>query len=212
MLLGFDYAKSGSRTFISACSTINSTYSSLYSKHDVCEQSSDKFKMMKMLALDCIKGYNDRNDAPPKELLIFFNSCTSDQVITYHEQFFIPLLNELNEIFPRIQLGITGVMVNIKNSERFFLNEKSVRNVQAGTLISSQIVSENYDFFLISQQSNKGSTVPNHYKVIFNTSKLEEGHLQELIFGQCFNYVNWTGSIKVPSVLQYAKKSAKFRS
>ncbi len=84
--------------------------------------------------------------------------------------------------------------------------------MQAGTLINSDIVSENYDFFLISQQSNKGSTVPNHYKVIFNTSKLEEGVLQELIFGQCFNYVNWTGSIKVPSVLQYAKKNAKFSS
>jgi aubergine-like protein len=41
---------------------------------------------------------------------------------------------------------------------------------------------------------------------------MEEGVLQELIFGQCFNYVNWTGSIKVPSVLQYAKKSAKFSS
>jgi hypothetical protein len=61
MLLGFDYAKSGNRTFVSACSTINSTYSSLYSKHDVCEQASDKFRVMKMLALDCIKGYNERN-------------------------------------------------------------------------------------------------------------------------------------------------------
>lgn len=72
------------------------------------------------------------------------------------------------------------------------------------------MISENYDFFLVSQQSNRGSTVPNHYRVIFCNSKVEEGKLQELIFGQCFNYVNWTGSIKVPAVLQYAKKSAKF--
>ena len=34
--------------------------------------------------------------------------------------------------------------------------------------------------------------------------------LSELIFGQCFNYVNWSGSIKVPGILQYAKKCAKF--
>jgi aubergine-like protein len=39
---------------------------------------------------------------------------------------------------------------------------------------------------------------------------MEEGLLQELIFSQCFNYVNWTGSIKVPAILQYAKKCAKF--
>ena len=41
---------------------------------------------------------------------------------------------------------------------------------------------------------------------------MEEGVLQELIFGQCFNYVNWTGSIKVPGILQYAKRCAKFNS
>lgn len=34
--------------------------------------------------------------------------------------------------------------------------------------------------------------------------------LHELIFSQCFNYVNWTGSIKIPGILQYAKKCAKF--
>jgi aubergine-like protein len=41
---------------------------------------------------------------------------------------------------------------------------------------------------------------------------MEEGILQELCFSQCFNYVNWTGSIKVPAILQYAKKCAKFNA
>lgn len=39
---------------------------------------------------------------------------------------------------------------------------------------------------------------------------MEEGVLQELIYSQCFNYVNWTGSIKVPGILQYAKKCVRF--
>jgi hypothetical protein len=39
---------------------------------------------------------------------------------------------------------------------------------------------------------------------------VEEGILHELIFNQCFNYVNWTGSIKIPGILQYAKKCARF--
>ena len=29
-----------------------------------------------------------------------------------------------------------------------------------------------YDFYIMSQQSNKGSSVPNHYKVIYNTSRI----------------------------------------
>ena len=105
------------------------------------------------------------------------------------------------------------VMVNVKTSERFFTEgEQNIRNVPAGTVISSEIVSKCYDFFVVSQNSNKGSIVPNHYKVIHSDSKLEEGVLQELIFSQCFNYVNWTGSIKVPGILQYAEKCARFNS
>jgi hypothetical protein len=86
------------------------------------------------------------------------------------------------------------------------------KNVPAGTLITQSIVSEFYDFYLVSQYSTKGSTVPNHYRVIYTNSKLEQGKLQEIIYNQCFNYVNWTGSIKIPSVLQYAKKCAKFHA
>ena len=31
-----------------------------------------------------------------------------------------------------------------------------------------------------------------------------------ILFSQCFNYVNYTGAIKQPGVLQYAIKCAKF--
>ncbi len=51
-----------------------------------------------------------------------------------------------------------------------------------------------------------GTVKPVYYKVIHSTSKMEEGMLQELIYGQCFNYANWSGSVRVPGVLQYAKK------
>jgi len=104
------------------------------------------------------------------------------------------------------------VMVNVKTSERFFTEGSQTRNVPAGTVVASEIVSKEYDFYVVSQNSNRGSIVPNHYKVIHSDSKMEEGVLQELIFSQCFNYVNWTGSIKVPGILQYADKCAKFNS
>ena len=80
-------------------------------------------------------------------------------------------------------MAITMVMVNVKTCERFFTEgENNVRNVPAGTLISTNIVSNFYDFYVVSQASNKGCTVPNHYKVIYSDSKLEEGVLQELVF------------------------------
>lgn len=54
----------------------------------------------------------------------------------------------------------------------------SAKNVPAGTIISENIVSKNYDFFMVSQFSIRGSTVPNHYRVIYSDSKMEEGVLQ----------------------------------
>ncbi len=102
-------------------------------------------------------------------------------------------------------------MINVKTNERFFVQDgRDIRNVDAGTLVSTEIVSPNYDFYIVSQRSNKGTSVPNHYQVIYSNSKIEEGILQEIAFSQCFNYVNWTGSIKVPAIMQYAKKCAKF--
>lgn len=104
------------------------------------------------------------------------------------------------------------VMVNVKTSERFFTESERANNMPAGTVVANDIVSKDYDFYVVSQASNRGSTVPNHYRVVYSDSQIEEGVLQELVFSQCFNYVNWTGSIKVPGIMQYANKCAKFNS
>jgi aubergine-like protein len=207
MLLGFDTAKGREGTVLASTAAISSTYSSLYTH---CKAlTHGKFTAMVELTLSCINAYFDRNKRYPKEIIIFFNSCTGDQVSIYHQLYFNIVMPKIKEILKAVSL--TGIMVNVQSSERFFVESKeSYKNVPAGTLINQAMVSEYYDFFLISQQSNRGSTVPSHYRVIFNESKIEEEALEELIYSQCFNYANWTGSIKVSAILQYAKKCAKF--
>lgn len=62
-------------------------------------------------------------------------------------------------------------MINVKTNERFFLEDRGqTKNVNAGTVINRDLVSVNYDFYIVSQQSTRGSTVPNHYKIIFSNS------------------------------------------
>jgi aubergine-like protein len=51
---------------------------------------------------------------------------------------------------------------------------------------------------------------PTYYKVAYTDSAIEEGMIEELIYSQCFNYMNWTGSIKIPGMMQYAKKLGMF--
>lgn len=152
----------------------------------------------------------DRNKVPPKDIILFLNAVSGDQVKQFKEYFIDEFLKKTESIYHEKSPTLQVIMVNTKTSERFFT--ESGDNVRAGTFINTDIVSKDYDFYLVSQNSNRGCIVPNHYKIIFTNSKMEEGMLSELIFGQCFNYVNWSGSIKVPGILQYAKKCAKFHT
>jgi len=210
MLIGIDTGSKGSCNLMAACGTTNSTFS-LYSSATTKNGEGDrKFNAMLEVTLKCVEGYVARNKSPPKELIIFFNASPGDQINLYQENYSKKLQENFQKTYS-IEVRLTVIMVNLRNSERFFTTDHS-NNVKPGTLVSSGIVSKNYDFFIISQQSRGGCSIPNHYKVITAESKLEEGHLQELIFSQCFNYVNWTGSIKIPAILQYAKKCARFNA
>ena len=53
-----------------------------------------------------------------------------------------------------------------------------------------------------------GTAKPTHYRVIYDTTGLPEDAMQELVYSQCFNYFNWSGSVRVPAPVMYAHKLA----
>ena len=65
---------------------------------------------------------------------------------------------------------------------------------------------------MIGQQCNRGSVTPTRFKVLYNDSNIEEGKLAHLIYSQCFNFQNWTGSVRLPAPSLYAKKLSTFVS
>lgn len=109
-------------------------------------------------------------------------------------------------------MKLTFMTVDMASKQKFFLSNRNIVNPAHGTLINSKVVGNNYDFYMISQQCNRGTVKPIHYEVVYTDSAMEEGVLQEFIYSQCFNYMNWSGSIRVPGVLQYAKKLSKLAS
>lgn len=60
------------------------------------------------------------------------------------------------------------------------------------------------------------AVVPVYFKPLFNNTEgktsISSAFLAKLFYGQCHNYMNWTGSVRVPAQLQYAAKLAKFKS
>jgi len=115
------------------------------------------------------------------------------------------------------------IIVTKRIDDRFFTNEgaqggrpggrggsepKNFANPPAGTVVAEKVVSDNFDFFLVSQNVNQGTCTPTHYNVIYDTTGLSQDVFWQLTYNQCYNYYNWNGGVRVPAPCQYAHKLA----
>ncbi|KAL9704330.1 hypothetical protein quinque_007848 [Culex quinquefasciatus] len=64
------------------------------------------------------------------------------------------------------------------------------------------------DFYLVSQSARQGTVSPTSYNVLYNGSELGADQLQVHSYKQTHMYYNWTGTVQVPAVCQYANKLA----
>jgi hypothetical protein len=87
MLAAYDNGKVGGKNVLGLCATINSTYSSIFSATGVYESNQHRFGKMVEILISAINSYVQRNGKPPKEIIIFQNSCSGDQVSLFHEFF-----------------------------------------------------------------------------------------------------------------------------
>lgn len=87
-------------------------------------------------------------------------------------------------------------------------------NPSPGTVLDTALVENQgdntYDFFMIPHKATVATAQPVHYKVIYNTSNLNKDQFELTTYHLCYNYVNFCGSIKVPSACMYAKKIADY--
>ncbi len=82
-------------------------------------------------------------------------------------------------------------------------------NPPAGTVVDDVItLPERYDFYLISQSVRQGTVTPTSYNIIKDTSRLTPDRMQILTYKMCHLYYNWSGTTRVPAVVQYAHKLA----
>ncbi len=88
-------------------------------------------------------------------------------------------------------------------------------NPLPGTIIGSEISKDGaYEFLMASAATTEGTCNMVQYKVAYDSSNQDLSHqaLKILTYEQCYNYPNWSGSIRFPATLQKANKLAKFVS
>lgn len=127
---------------------------------------------MVSLTIKSLAEYMNRNEKYPKDIILLSHAVGKSQVDIYQEHFINPLEEHIKK-FLKADIKITVVLVNVKTVTRLFHTEGNFgTNAPVGTLVSNTIVSENYDFYLLNQQS-KNAIAPNHFEVIYKTSKME---------------------------------------
>jgi hypothetical protein len=65
MMLAFETVKERTRTTLGMCATINSTFSSIFSRTETFEKAEQKFNSMVTLTLQAVTAYFARNKEPP---------------------------------------------------------------------------------------------------------------------------------------------------
>lgn len=207
-MIGIDVGKGKNNSrVIGYCATINQKMSKFNSNYIF--QSSKEYKNnIFEIVSKSLEAYFDYNKSLPTEIIILKNGCSQSQLDYKYDE-----IEEANQVFNEItnKPKLIYIIADKKPKQKFFLNTKNrTSNPSFGTLVNKKVVGKGYQFFLISQNCNRGTAKPVHYKVLYNNTNFEEGVLEELIFAESFNYMNWTGSIRIPAPLQYAEKLVKF--
>ena len=204
-------AENGGRNIISYCANSSKDFSSFYSNY--LFQSKDELKTnMRTIITNSVNEYIRNCNTPPSEVFIIKNGTTRFDLSLYIQA----EITEVKEILKSCSksydpIRLTYIILDKNSTQKFFVDKgRDIVNPSSGTIINGEAVGRSFEFYLIAQQCNRGTVRPAYYKVAYTDSSIEEGVIEELIYSQCFNYMNWTGSIKVPGILQYAKKLGMF--
>ncbi|KAL4471791.1 hypothetical protein ABPG72_008809 [Tetrahymena utriculariae] len=189
--------------------------SRFYSRATFQKFNKDNIEKISTFIVDAIKQYFVQNKFVPENIIYLRENIADNGIQKYLATEIKEVLKSFTVLSPQYKPKLCVVLLESRHGVRVLqqLGEGSNRelaNPPSGTIIDSSITSKcHYDFYMISQNVKQGTATPVHYKVIYDTTEFPEGRLQELLYSQCFNYVNWSGSIKYPAQIQYAKKLAK---
>lgn len=214
MLIGANISNDkgeSSRSVVGFCATTDSTFSRYYNRVAFQKRSKEIIENIRLLFKEAILEWFAYNKCVPEYIIFFRDGVSESQDVALLNIEVPQILESFKDIYEDYSPKLSVVIIDKRISQRFFwLDKGRLANPPPGTLIDDVVVSKNYDFYLISQNVNRGTATPTHYRVIYDNTEIPQEVMQELIYSQCYAYWNWTGAIRVPAPVQYANKLSLF--
>ncbi|XP_037033212.1 protein aubergine-like isoform X2 [Bradysia coprophila] len=214
MVVGYDVchdAKDKSKSYGAIVATmdmkVSQNYFSAVTAHTNGEELSNQLLLNMVKALNCFKG---QHNALPDRIVFYRDGVGEGQTNYVLEHEVKNMLERLNDIYANAgaQLKFHFVVVSKRINTRFF---RGAVNPNPGTVVDDVVtLPERYDFFLNSQFVRNGTVSPTNYNVIYETptSALTPDQMQRLSYKMTHLYYNWSGTLAIPAVCQYAHKLA----
>lgn len=212
MVIGFDVChdtRDRSKSFGAFIASMDQSRSDVYYSaavaHTNGEELSNSFGSMTRRAIQC---YIQVHNELPKKIIVYRDGVGDGQFEFVLDHEVGNLRRVLQEIYDANnasdKLKLAFLIVTKRINTRVF---NGPENPPAGTVIDDVItMPERYDFYLVAQNVNQGTATPTNYNVIYDNSGLNPDQMQRLTFKLCHLYYNWTGTVRVPAVCQYAHK------
>jgi len=212
MIIGADLFHQGvHETVVSVCSTMDKDFTEYYCVNDVQKRKSDYvMNTVSKLVIDCVEQYSIVNNVSPDMIMFYRDGIGMGQYNEVREIEIKAILQGLQESFGDKAPKLAYIVLTKRINDRFFeQGNRGLSNPSGGLIIQSQVVSDSiFDFYMVAQCVNRGTATPTHYEVLYNNTPLLADSFYQATYYQCYNYYNWSGPVKVPSVVQYANKQA----
>lgn len=214
MTVGFDVCHSShnkNKSYGALVATMNMKESTRYYSSVIEHMKGQELCPQMSLNMTCaLKAYREHHGTLP-ERIVFYRDGVGDgqlyQLVNSEVKYVKEQLDNIYKTAGKAEgCRLAFIVVTKRINTRYFVNK---RNPDPGTVVDDVItLPERYDFFLVSQSVRQGTVSPTSYNVVYDNLGLNADRLQMLTYKMCHMYFNFSGTVRVPAVCQYAHKLA----
>ncbi|KAJ6638517.1 Protein aubergine, partial [Pseudolycoriella hygida] len=210
MVVGYDVChdtKDKSRSYGALVATMDmrvaQNYFSAVTHHSNGEEMSNNLALNMQKA---VRTYAAQHKYLPERIFFYRDGVGEGQTNYVFQHEIQQVRNALDKVYEGQPYKFIFIVVSKRINTRFF---KGDANPSPGTVVDDIVtMPERYDFFLVAQSVRQGTVSPTSYNILFDGSTLTPGQLQQFTYKMTHLYYNWSGTLAVPSVCQYAHKLA----
>jgi len=235
MIIGVDvYLTFEGSRWLGVSATLDKVYSQYYSMAAKLELGSGETwrtslsSELQRLFRDALLSFAGCNDnILPETIVVYRTSVSEDEwpvVEATEVKAFNTVLERVKELRGTDAQGPSGqtyaptltfITIARKGHVRIFHphpDMENIKNPEPGTVVDDPAICTGPvpNFYMVSQAIVKGSALPAHYSVLFNSAGLSLRLIQNLTNRLCLMYYNVPNAVRVPAPVLYATKVACF--